>query len=135
MPQDQSHWNIQQRTKVNNNTRYGAFINQKESTFFLFVHENICCGYSLEASHRAAYKRTMHTNIFLSELLLMSIHNMFSWRNWNNIFWLKKHLIWSYGTVLFVLRFYGPVNPIRSCRARSVYLTTCLLGRLSPLSG
>ena len=38
-------------------------------------------------------------------------------------------------TLLFVLRFYGPVNPMGSCRARSVYLTTCLLGRLSPLSG
>ena len=25
---------------------------------------------------------------------------------------------------LFVLRFYGPVNPMGSCRARSVYLTT-----------
>ena len=37
--------------------------------------------------------------------------------------------------VLFVLRFYGPVNPMGSCRARSVYLTTRLLGRLSPLSG
>ena len=36
---------------------------------------------------------------------------------------------------LFVLRFYGPVNPIGSCRARSVYLTTHLLGKLSPLSG
>ena len=36
---------------------------------------------------------------------------------------------------LFVLRFYGPVNPMGSCQARSVYLTTCLLGRLSPLSG
>ena len=36
---------------------------------------------------------------------------------------------------LSVLRFYGPVNPIGSCRARSVYLTTRLLGRLSPLSG
>ena len=35
---------------------------------------------------------------------------------------------------LFVLRFYGPVNPMGSCQARSVYLTTCLLGRLSPLS-
>ena len=30
---------------------------------------------------------------------------------------------------LFVLRFYGPVNPMGSCRARSVYLTTRLLGR------
>ena len=36
---------------------------------------------------------------------------------------------------LFVLRFYGPVNPRGSCRARSVYLTTRLLGRLSTLSG
>ena len=36
---------------------------------------------------------------------------------------------------LVVLRFYGPVNPMGSCRARSVYLTTRLLGRLSPLSG
>ena len=36
---------------------------------------------------------------------------------------------------LFMLRFYGPVNPMGSCRARSVYLTTRLLGRLSPLSG
>ena len=35
---------------------------------------------------------------------------------------------------LFVLRFYGPVNPMGSCRAQSVYLTTRLLGRLSPLS-
>ena len=36
---------------------------------------------------------------------------------------------------LFMLRFYGPVNPMGSCRARSVYLTTRLLGRLSPLNG
>ena len=36
---------------------------------------------------------------------------------------------------MFVLRFYGPVNPMGSCRARSVYLTTRLLGRLNPLSG
>ena len=38
------------------------------------------------------------------------------------------------GSCLFVLRFYGQVNPMGSCRARSVYLTTLLLGRLSPLS-
>ena len=36
---------------------------------------------------------------------------------------------------LFVLRFYGPVNPLGSFRAWSVNLTTRLLGRLSPLSG
>ena len=38
------------------------------------------------------------------------------------------------GLSVFVLRFYGPVNPMESCRARSVYLSTRLLGRLSPLS-
>ena len=38
-------------------------------------------------------------------------------------------------TFLFVLRFYGPVNPMGSCRARSVYLNTRLLGKLSPLNG
>ena len=37
--------------------------------------------------------------------------------------------------ICFVLKFYGPVSPIGSCQARSVYLTTRLLGRLSPLSG
>ena len=35
---------------------------------------------------------------------------------------------------LFVLKFYGPVNRMVSCRARSVYLTTRFLGRLTPLS-
>ena len=41
-----------------------------------------------------------------------------------------------YGEFFFcVLWFYGPVNPMGSCRARSVYLTTRLLGRLGPLSG
>ena len=59
--------------------------------------------------------------------------------------WLVKETslrkCWSYlvinfgGFCLFVLRFYGPVNPMGSRRARSVYLTTRLLGRLSPLSG
>ena len=40
----------------------------------------------------------------------------------------------AFRTIEFVLRFYGPVNPMGSCRARSVYLTTPLLGRLSLLS-
>ena len=31
---------------------------------------------------------------------------------------------------LFVLRFYGPVDPLGSCQAQSTYLTTLLLGRL-----
>ena len=46
---------------------------------------------------------------------------------------IQAYLIVSFD--LIVLRFYGPVNPMGSCRARSVYLTTRLLGRLSPLSG
>ena len=34
--------------------------------------------------------------------------------------------------LLFVLRFYGPVNPMGSCRARSVYLRHTIPGRRSP---
>ena len=34
----------------------------------------------------------------------------------------------------FVLRFYSPVNPMGSCPAWSVYLTTLLPGRLNPQS-
>ena len=41
----------------------------------------------------------------------------------------------NFPVLLFVLRLYSPVNPMGSCRAQSVYLTTHLLGRLSPLSG
>ena len=56
------------------------------------------------------------------------------------VFWKKNIYIINFSSAelaksLFVLKFYGPVNPMGSCRARSVYLTTRLLGRLSPLSG
>ena len=51
-------------------------------------------------------------------------------------FWIFIHqFIMIQCLSLFVLRFYGPNNPMGSCRARSVYLTTRLLGRHSPLSG
>ena len=43
--------------------------------------------------------------------------------------------VYCVACLFVVLRFYGSVNPIESCRARSVYLTTLSLGRLSPLSG
>ena len=35
---------------------------------------------------------------------------------------------------LFVLRFYGPISLMGSFRAWLVYLTTLILGRLSPLT-
>ena len=45
------------------------------------------------------------------------------------------HSLLTYSiSCLFVLRFYSRVNPMGPCRARSVYITICLLGRLSPLS-
>ena len=47
----------------------------------------------------------------------------------------QKGTGFSLRVLKFVLRFYGPVNLMGSCLARSVYLTTRLLGRLSPLSG
>ena len=57
-------------------------------------------------------------------------------RSWSSCMSLQADLGLCYkGVCLFVLRFYWPVNPMGSCRARSVYLTTRLLGRLSPQSG
>ena len=47
----------------------------------------------------------------------------------------KKQKQKTNGFCLFVLRFYGPVKPMGLCRARSVYLTTHLLGRLGLLRG
>ena len=48
-------------------------------------------------------------------------------------FFIKPYVV---STALFVcVEVYGPVNPMGSCQGRSVYLTTLLLGRLSPLSG
>ena len=44
----------------------------------------------------------------------------------------ERTVVKSTSLGLFV--FYGPVKPMGSCRALSVYLTTRLLGRLSPLS-
>ena len=46
--------------------------------------------------------------------------------------WLSD--VYLVSSCLFVLRFYGPGNPIGAYRAQSVYLVTRLLGRLSPLS-
>ena len=47
----------------------------------------------------------------------------------------NKPSLFVFSVCVFVLRFYSPVNPMGSCRAWSVYLTTPLLDRLSPLSG
>ena len=49
-------------------------------------------------------------------------------------FWKKQNKVYLLRS-LFVLRFYSSINPMGSCPAWSIYLTTLLLGRLSPLSG
>ena len=77
-------------------------------------------GYSLEAPHQGA-SNEYHNICFCGEI--------------RNILTRYPFLSGAKTTILFVLKFYGPVNPMGSCRARSVYLTTRLLGRLSPLSG
>ena len=74
--------------------------------------------------------------ILLLQCVSTQITEQFGWRSQKLIFkMVTMAAILNFQSVcLFVLRFYGPVNPMGSCRARSVYLTTRLLGRLSPLS-
>ena len=48
----------------------------------------------------------------------------------------QTYLYFYYKPSKFVcVEVYGPVNPMGSCPVWSVYLTTCLLDRLNPLSG
>ena len=51
--------------------------------FFLFLHKNICCGYSLEVPRRGASNEYPQ--------------HMFSWRNKKDIsiFWMKKKPVLS----------------------------------------
>ena len=46
-------------------------------TFFLLLHENICCGYSLEAPHQSASNKYPQ-NVFFGEIRKISI--VFSWK-------------------------------------------------------
>ena len=69
-----------------------------------------------------------------SDLGLHCVHKLVS-PNTNMFLWQPIRNLYQIQVCLFVLRFYGPVNPMESCQAQSVYLTTRLLGRLSPLSG
>ena len=83
---------------------------------------SLICRYNQAAFCKENHSREFFKNYFASfERLLYSLSYVTS----------KKRV----AVILFVLMFYCPVNPMGSCRARSVYLTTSLLGRLSPVSG
>ena len=74
---------------------------------------------------------------------------MFSWRNKKNmnkkniyfslIPWMRNYMVifyleglnFAYVCLFVCIEVYGPVKP---CQARSIHLTTLLLGRFSPLS-
>ena len=67
--------------------------------FFLFLHENICCGYSLEAPRWGA---SNSTTIYVFEALLMSTHNICfrgEIRQISAFFQWKKHPICCYDAV------------------------------------
>ena len=63
-------------------TDQALFCNQKLLIFFLFLRENICCGYSLEAPHGGAsneypqhmFSRRNIENIYMMTLLTGAIH-------------------------------------------------------------
>ena len=65
--------------------RQGAFFIRKMLIFFLFLHEKICCGYSLEGPRRGASNECPQ--------------HMFSWRNKKNIMWIPPSIC-SYGCQL-----------------------------------
>ena len=88
--------------------------------FFLFLHENICCGYSLEAtSHGASYE--YHNICFRGEIRKLSI--LFHW---------KTRLSWSYALfcvlyICFCLSEYDPKDQFYSMVANRSFSMTWLL--------
>ena len=49
------------------------FCNRKVLSFFLSLHENICCGYSLEVPHRGTSNEyPQHINIYIYNPLIWS---------------------------------------------------------------
>ena len=68
---------------------HSTFYNQKILIFFSFLHENICCGYSLEVPQQGVSNEYPY--------------DTFSWRNKKNIIWIPP-LIWGYvGIMCFVM--------------------------------
>ena len=85
-----------------------------------------------------------HFFVMINIRILTCAHSCMAWLkyfwcdfifwNWHKRWFRFLYIIITGPKKYFLLRFYCPVNPMGSCRARSVYLTTRLLGRLSPLS-
>ena len=95
--------------------------------FFLFLHENIFCGYSL-----AVLKLNVEHSSWLCAVFQPESTDVFLISPQKNMLWYSLEALCQGN--YFVSRFYGPVNPLGSCREQSVYLTTLLLGRHSLLS-
>ena len=72
-------WSI--KAKIIDNIQITSF-NRKVLIFYLFLHENICCGYSLEAPFGGT------SNVYQQRI--------FSWSNKKNIIWIPLLSIWSY---------------------------------------
>ena len=66
--------NLRTSMVSNRSNRYGSFFIWKMLISFLFLHENICCGYSLEAPRRGASNEYPQ--------------HMFLRRNKKNIMWI-----------------------------------------------
>ena len=130
-------------------SRWSLFFSQPKNTdVFLSFYENtqglISQGISNEYPQHTFPWRNDEALLMSTYSFILSIDTVCSNNCWNGRVVRRCHVSYVTGGVhlilailvcLFVLRFYGPVNPMGSCRAWSVYLTTRLLGRLSPLSG
>ena len=78
-------------------TDKAIFVIRKMLISFLCLHENLCCGYPLEAHRRGTSNKYPQ--------------HMFSWRNKKDIMWIPTL------TVAMVL---WPSHPMGSCRAWSL---------------
>ena len=82
-------------------TDRALFFIRKMLISFLLLHENICCGYSLEAPRRGARGASNEYP-----------QHMFSWRNKKNIMWIPP-LICSYVPVCSIWGAFKELSPFR----------------------
>ena len=89
------------------------FFNHKILTFFLFLQENVCCGYSMKAPWRAAYNEYPQ--------------HMFLCRNTNNISTIVYPLLSGAMSESYYFHFHKKTNTINTNYCYMTYIKTWLI--------
>ena len=104
-----------------------------DRTLWFSIRKTSTCSHSLARNWQLPFLDQQKGENDYRKYIMINLHE----KMLPNPMGIKPATIWSpvrhASERLFVIMFYCPVNPMGSCQAWSVYLTTFSLGRLSPL--